>query len=220
MFRSGFRWPWRRAPRWSGSPGSLATGTALLLALLAIVPLALGWAAFRLGRAQKKLPTVLPLDRSARAVVDAYRELGEMSDAAAGSLTIEPRASGYLRCVLSQASPEESARFADALDELVTVSDAPRYLVSRPLPDPGAGAGALLVRVLTRRPPFPVRHHPVPADLGRNKERAEAFARAWSRQIGPTELIFTQRTDEGRRARAEAAAEDGGYETVVRDIWV
>ena len=60
----------------------------------------------------------------------------------------------------------------------------------------------------------------MPADLARNKERAEAFARAWSRQIGPTDLIFTQRTDEGRRARAEAAAEDGGYETVVRDIWV
>ena len=203
-----------------GIAGFLATGTVLLLALLAVVPLALGWAAFRLGRAQKKLPTVLPLDRSARAVVDAYRELGEMSDAAAGSLTIEPRASGYLRCVLSQASPEESARFANALDELVTVSDAPRYLVSRPLPDPGAGAGELLVRVLARRPPFPVRHHPVPADLARNKERAEAFARAWARQIGPTDLIFTQRTDEGRRARAEAAAEDGGYETVVRDIWV
>ncbi len=203
-----------------GIAGFLATGTALLLALLAIVPLALGWAAFRLVRAQARMPVVLPLDRAARAVVDAYRELGEMSDAAAGSLAIEPRASGYLRCVLTQASPEESARFATALDELVTVSDAPRYLVSRPLPDPGAGAGALLVRVLTRRPPFPVRHHPVPADLARNKERAEAFARAWSRQIGLTDLIFTQRTDEGRRARAEAAAEDGGYETVVRDIWV
>jgi superfamily II DNA or RNA helicase len=197
-----------------------ATGMAALLALLAVVPLALGWAAFRLGRAQKRLPLVLPLDRAARAVVDAYRELGEMSDAAAASLTIEPRASGYLRCVLSEASPEESARFADALDELVAVSDAPRYLVSRPLPDPDAGAGALLARVLTRRPPFPVRHHPVPEDLGRRKERAEAFARGWSRQVGPTELVFTQRSDEGRRARAEAAAEDGGYETVVRDIWV
>jgi len=77
-----------------------------------------------------------------------------------------------------------------------------------------------LARVLTRRPVFPVRHHPVPDDLGRRKERAEAFARAWSKQVGPTELVFTQRSDEGRRARAEAAAEDGGYETVVRDIWV
>jgi hypothetical protein len=200
--------------------GFLATGSAVLLALLALVPLALGWAAFRLGRAQARMPVVLPLDRSARAVVDAYRELGEMSDAAAGSLTIEPRASGYLRCALGEATSDESARFADALDELVAVADNPRYLVSRPLPDPDAGAVALLTRVLTRRPPFPVRHHPVPADLGRNKERAEAFARAWSRRVGPTDLVFTQRTDEGRRARAEAAAEDGGYETVVRDIWV
>ena len=56
--------------------------------------------------------------------------------------------------------------------------------------------------------------------VSRDYTRAEAFARAWSRQVGPTELVFTQRSDEGRRARAEAAAEEGGYETVVRDIWV
>ncbi len=203
-----------------GVAGFVATGTAVLLALLVVALLALGWAAVRLGRAQKRLPMMLPLDRAARAVVDAYRELGEMSDAAAGSLAIEPRSSGYLRCVLTEASPEESVRFADALDELVTVADAPRYLVMRPLPDPDAGVGALLGRVLTRRPLFPVRHHPVPDDLGRHKERAEAFARAWSKQVSPTELVFTQRSDEGRRARAEAAAEDGGYEAVVRDIWV
>ena len=60
----------------------------------------------------------------------------------------------------------------------------------------------------------------MPADLGVRKDRAEAFARAWSRHLGPTALVFTQRTDEGRRARAEAAAHDGGYETLVRDIWV
>ena len=100
----------------------------------------LGWAALRLRRASRRLPIVLPLDRAARAVVDAYRELGELSDAAAASLEIEPRASGYLRCVLTEATPEESARFADALDELAGVSDAPRYLVARPLPEPGAGA--------------------------------------------------------------------------------
>ena len=163
---------------------------------------------------------MLPLDSAARSVIDAYRELGELSDAAAASLAIEPRESGYLRCVLTEATPEESARFATALDELVAVADAPRYLVTRPLPDPGTGAATLLWRVLRRQPPFPVRHHPVPADLGVRKDRAEAFARAWSRHLGPTALVFTQRTDEGRRARAEAAAEDGGYETLVRDIWV
>jgi hypothetical protein len=203
-----------------GVVGFAATGVVALLALLAVVPLALAWAAYRLGRTQKRLPLVLPLDRAARAVIDGYRDLGELSDAAARSLEIEPRASGYVRCVLTEATPEESARFATALDELVAVSDAPRYLVARPLPDPDAGAAALLGRVLLRRPPFPTRHHPVPDDLGRNKERAEAFARAWSRHLGPSGLTFTQRTDEGRRARAQAAAQDGGYETLVRDIWV
>jgi hypothetical protein len=193
---------------------------AAVLAGLAVAAGGLGWAALRLRRASRRLPLVLPLDRAARAVVDAYRELGELDPAAAASLVIEPRTSGYLRCALTAASPEESARFADALDELAGVSDAPRYLVTRPLPDPGAGTAALLARVLTRRPPFPVRHHPVPADLARRKERAEAFARAWRRHLGPAQLVFTQRSEEGRRARAEAAGDDGGYETLVRDIWV
>ena len=195
-------------------------GVIAALAVLVLVPAGLGWAVVRLSRAQRRLPVVLPLDRSARAIVDAYRELGEMSEAAAGSLEIEPRASGYLRCLLTAATPEESVRFADALDELASVADAPRYLVGRPLPDPDAGAVTLLGRVLRRQPPFPLRHHPVPKDLGRNKERAEAFERAWARHVGGGGLVFTQRTDEGRRARAEAAAHDGGYETLLRDVWV
>lgn len=202
-----------------GLVATLAMGV-VGLAGLAVAAGGLGWAALRLRRASRRLPLVLPLDRAARAVVDAYRELGELSEAAAGSLEIEPRTSGYLRIALTAATPEESARFAGALDELAGVSDAPRYLVTRPLPEPGAGALTLLGRVLTRRPPFPVRHHPVPADLARRKDRAEAFAKAWRRRLGPSPLVFTQRSDEGHRARAEAAAEDGGYETLVRDIWV
>ena len=198
---------------------TIALGAVGLLGL-AVTALGLGWAALRLGRARDRLSLVLPLDGAARAVVDAYRDLGELSEAAARSLEIEPRSSGYLRILLTQATPEESASFADALDELAGVSEAPRYLVTRPLPDPDARALALLGRVLARRPPFPARHHPVPADLARRKERAEAFGRAWRRHVGPGELIFTQRTDEGRRARAEAAADDGGYETLVRDVWV
>ena len=199
-----------------------AVGVAGLAGLL-VAAGGLGWATLRLRRASRRLPTVLPLDRAARAVVDAYRELGELGDAAAASLVIEPRASGYLRVALTEATPEESARFADALDELAGVSDAPRYLVARPLPEPGAGAFTLLGRVLLRKPPFPVRHHPVPTDLARRKERAEAFARAWRRHLGPTGLVFTQRSMTSQpagRARAEAAAEDGGYETLVRDVWV
>ena len=139
----------------------LATGTPVELAGLALAPLGLGWAAFRLRAAKKRLPLVLPLDAAARAVAEAYRELGELTPEAAGSLTIEPRAAGYLRVELTKATPAEGHRFAAALDELVGVSDAPRYLVSRPLADPRRGALGLLGRVLTRRAPFDERLHPV-----------------------------------------------------------
>ena len=168
-------------PAWSARRGVRGHRRRGLRAL-AVVPIALGWAAWRLGRAQARLPLVLPLDRAARAVVDAYRELGEMSDAAAGSLEIEPRASGYLRCVLTEATPEESARFATALDELVAVADAPRYLVAPPAPGPRRRRRSAARPRAHAAPAVPARHHPVPADLGRNKERAAAFARAWSRR--------------------------------------
>jgi hypothetical protein len=181
----------------------------VLLALLAFVPLALGWAALRLGRAQARLPVALPLERAARALAAAYRELGELSQEAAGSLAVEPRAGGHVRFLLKAASPDENARFVAALDELAGVAGAPGRLVTRPLPDPRAGAPQLLARVLTRRPPFPAARHPVPRDLARSDERAQAFARAWARHVGPTELL-----------PGDGEPYDGGYQTVVRDVWV
>jgi hypothetical protein len=217
----------QRVPLASGLGGGAAfgvlgaaTGATPLLAGLALAPLGLAWAAVRLGDVRRRIPLVLPLDGAARAVCEAYRALGELSAEAAASLTIEPRAAGYLRCELTAATPEEGRRFAAALDELAGVSDNPRYLVSRPLAEPGVGAWGLLGRVLRRQPPFAERLHPVPADLARHKERAEAFLRGWRRHVGPGRLVFTQRSEEGREARAAAAAEDGGYETLLRDVWL
>ncbi len=217
----------QRVPIGTGLGGGAAFGVLgvaasapPLLVGLALVPAGLAWAAVRLAAAKQRLPLVLPLDASARAVIEAYRELDELSPEAASSLTIEPRSSGYLRCELTKATAVEAKRFATALDELVSISDNPRYLVSRPLADPRRGALGLLGRVLMRRPPFDERLHPVPADLARNKERAEAFARAFRRSMGPGKLVFTQRSEEGHEARAEAASADGGYETLVREVWI
>jgi superfamily II DNA or RNA helicase len=191
--------------------------TAALVA--ALLPSGLAWAAARLGRVRAELADALPLDRAARAVLDAYQDLGEMSAEAASSLAIEPRASGYLRCLLRDGTEEESARFTRALDELLAPPEAPRYLVSRLLPG-RAGRGGLLLRLVTRRALFPVRWEAVPSDLGRRKDRAEVFARAWRRWLGPSELIFTHRTEEGHAARARAAAQSTDYETSPRNVWV
>ena len=158
--------------------------------------------------------------RAARAVAEAYRELGELTAEAAASLTIEPRAAGYLRCELTQATPAEGKRFAAALDELrrrLRRAALPRLAPARrsaPRRDRAARPRAHAPAAVRRAPA------PRPADLARNKERAEAFARAWRRHVGPGRLVFTQRSEEGREARAEAASADGGYETLVRDVWV
>ena len=99
----------QRVPIGTGLGGGAAFGVLgvaasapPLLAGLALVPAGLAWAAVRLAAAKQRLPLVLPLDASARAVIEAYRELDELSPEAASSLTIEPRSSGYLRCELTQ----------------------------------------------------------------------------------------------------------------------
>jgi Type III restriction enzyme, res subunit len=189
---------------------ALAASTPPLLAGVLLAPAGLGWAALRLRAARQRLPLVLPLDRAARAVAGAYEELGELSAAAAASVDFAPRVAGWLRCTLPAATPEESARVVSALAEVLGPTGDAGHLVGRPLAEPGVGAGALLGRVLRRRPPFPERLHPVPADLGRSPERAAAFARAWTRWVGPGRLV----------AAGSPPAEDSGWETMFRDMWV
>ena len=198
---------------------AVGAGEPLAFLGLLVVPVAVVWAWSRLARVRRELQEALPLDLAAYAVRDAYRELGELSPGAASSLTVEPRSSGYLRVWLKEATVEESSRFTTALNEVVEPTGAPRYLVSRLVPSLRSAAHAL-VRVVTFREPFERRWIEVPSDLGRRKERAEVFAGAWRRWLGPTELMFTQRTEEGRTARAAAGAQSPDYQAVQRRIWL
>jgi superfamily II DNA or RNA helicase len=198
-----------------------AIGTGELLALLgaAVVPFSLAWAWSRLARTRRELQESLPLDLAAHAVCDAYHELGELSDAAAGSLAVEPRSSGYLRVWLKDASKAESSRFTAALNEVVEPTGSARYLVSRLVPSLRSPLQALL-RTVTFRDPFERRWVEVPSDLGRRKERAEVFARQWRRWLGPSDLVFTQRSEDGKAARAAAAAQAPDYQALRRRIWL
>jgi len=195
----------------SGSPAALAG----LLAAGAFF----GLAGRRLTQTRETLAGALPLDLVAHAICDAYRELGELSEEAVASLAIEPRASGYLRCYLRSATPQESARFAQALDQAISPVDFPRYLISRLVPGSGGRLRALR-RVLTGCAAYDRRWVAVPDDLGRSKKRAEVYATAWRRWLGPAELQFTQRTEAGREAAAGAGAQASDYQTSSRQIWV
>ena len=198
--------------------GAVAAGPLLLAGLLPAAALA-AVALRRARRSAALLPAAAPLDRIAQAICDAYVGLGELRPEAAASLTFEPRASGYLRCRLHAATPEEAARVTAALDAMLGPVERPRYLLSRLVapPDPAvpdllriaAGSSARLVTAW----------HAVPDDLGRRKERAEALAAAWRRRLGPAELRFTQRGEAGHAALAEAAAQEWSYDTQRRAVW-
>jgi hypothetical protein len=102
---------------------------------------------------------------------------------------------------------------------VVEPTGAPRYLVSRLVPGLRSPLQALL-RAVTFRAPFESRWVEVPADLARRKDRAEAFAAAWQRWLGPSSLVFTQRSDEGRAARAVAGAQASDYDAATRGVWL
>ena len=198
--------------------GALAAGPFALAALLPAG--ALGAAALaRARRAARRFPAAAPLDRIARAACDAYVALGELRPEAAASLAFEPRASGYLRCHLRAATPQESARVTAALDALLGPVERPRYLVSRLIAPPDPTPSRLLRIAAGSRAPLATAWHAVPDDLGRRKDRAETFAAAWRRWLGPAELRFTARDGPGRTALAEAAAQEWSYDTQRRAVW-
>ncbi len=199
--------------------GAAGGSEPLAVAGLVAIPVALAWAAERLTHALRALAGPLPLDLAARAICDCYAELGELSEAAADSLTIEPRAAGYVRCYLQSASAAENDRFSTALDGVLCPADFPRYLVSRLVPA-RASVARSMARALSFRSPFERRWVAVPADLGRTKQRAESYCSSWSRWLGPAELLFTQRSDAGREAAAQACAERPDYSTSKRQVWV
>ena len=94
-------------------------GDLLALGLLVGVPAGLGAAWARLRRMEQELADTPPLDLVAHAIVEAYLELGELSQSAAASLAIEPRTSGYLRVFLQQATPLESMLVTTALEQVL-----------------------------------------------------------------------------------------------------
>ena len=199
----------------------LGAAAAAPVALAALLPAGViaGIGVARARRSAARYPAAAPLDRIARAVCDAYVDLGELRPAAAASLAFEPRAAGYLRCLLREATAAEAARVTAALDALLGPVERPRYLVSRLIAPPDPSLPAALRIAAGARGPLVTAWHAVPDDLGRRKERAEAFAAAWRRWLGPAELVFTQRDGAGRDALAVAAAQGWSYDTQRRAVW-
>lgn len=170
------------------------------------------------GRLRGELNPLLPIERVAFALRDALTLVGELSLGGAARLEIEPRSAGYLRVSLPDADGDESARFSAALEQMIAGAASGRYVISRPHPGRRSTLGAL-GRALVGRAPYGTRWCAVPDLLANRRERAEAFATAWRRWLGPAELLYSGDRGAGLAARAVAAGQGSGGRSVVRRIW-
>ncbi|HST42426.1 MAG TPA: hypothetical protein VLK58_23100, partial [Conexibacter sp.] len=182
---------------------------------------ALAFALHQAARRGREPRGPVALERVARAVVDAYVALGEITPRAAASLTFAPRLGGRVRCALSDGSAAENRAFASALEEALGSAAGHRYLVSRALVAPAGAAPRRLARALGGRERADEHWHPVPSDLGRNRGRADAYLAAWRQWVSPEgELRYTVGSEEGRQLLLEATAEPSGHTASHRTLWV
>jgi len=98
---------------------------------------------------------------------------------------------GFVTCSLQGGTTRERSVFLEALQELMSPVDNPRYLLVRKNP-----LGPLMRRD----------YHAVPKVLGRKKELAEHFRKMWARYVGPCDLAYTRNT-EGRQLLLKARAQ-------------
>lgn len=100
--------------------------------------------------------------------------------------------SGSVFCHLEGATTFEKSTFINALHEVVSPIDNPRYVIVRK---------SRLIGLFKQKD-----YHAVPEVLGRNKNQAEYFTGQWNRLVGACELIFT-RTIDGRKMLLKSRVE-------------
>jgi superfamily II DNA or RNA helicase len=100
--------------------------------------------------------------------------------------------SGSLTCTLRNVTTFEKSAFLNALEEMFSPIQNPRYLLY---------CRSFLGRLGMKD------YYPVPQILGRNKETAQKFQMFWARYIGRSELLYT-RSLGGRETLLKARGKD------------
>lgn len=96
---------------------------------------------------------------------------------------------GAVRCYIQNCTKREESIFLDALEELLSPIENPRYLLKRK---------SIWGRIFRRQD-----YLSLPSILATNKEYAQEFSKNWGKYVGNMELIYT-RTLEGRHVLLQA----------------
>ncbi len=183
---------------------AIAMGVAGIILALVLAP-----RAFQLLRLWwRHLPVAGAVRGIARALRQALTETGVLPAALRHAPLLIREHGGIWHVALGEGSFSQRSLFADCLNEILAPVERPRYLITR---------------AMQRRHGVGLDYHAVPAILGAQSGRAQAFLAAWQQHVGPGELLYT-RSDEGRRLllQARGRAFANAYERVARrmDRWV
>ncbi|MFX1283471.1 MAG: DEAD/DEAH box helicase family protein [Promethearchaeota archaeon] len=96
---------------------------------------------------------------------------------------------GAVRCYIQNCTKREESVFLDALEELLSPIENPRYLLKRK---------SIWARIFRRQD-----YLGLPTILATNKEYAQEFSKNWAKYVGNMEIIYT-RTLEGRQILLQA----------------
>lgn len=179
-----------------------------------------GWVADQVAKAAA-VPSV---GRVAAAVADALCT-GGLTAAGSGAVVVEVHPGGEYRCRL-EGSPADAELFAAALDEALAPMGTPRYVMSRYtmtsalLPSRTLRTRESALKALRHTRPDTTAWHQVPAVLGVNGARAEAFANAWRRWVGDGDLLFTGSAEGAGVLAAQQGSDPFDATTVMRRHWV
>jgi len=195
--------------------GLVAGAAAVIAGIVPAVELGWGWRQARVLLADD----AEPYRRVAGVVWEALRRAGRVADVPAAlsvSQTDERDGEALVTVEAPSASHADQRTLAEALAELFGAVRTPRFLL-----ETGQGGGSAVVRAVLRRSSRRgAEGHflPVPSLIGRRREDAEAFAAAWSREVGPCVLHAVDRP--GQLALL-ARARRGGVPALpaIREEW-
>ena len=159
--------------------------------------------------------------RMAFAIFNALKETGLIpANAQERQVVLTSGADGSVRVFLD-GTPQESVLFSRSLDELLSPIADQRYVVPRyesPAPE-GKGSIAFLRKALSPGQPILAGYHPVPEELGLNRERAAIFQKHWNRHVSRGDMVYLKSSEGQAIQERFGLADPLGVQKHVAAIW-